>query len=189
MNLQSANAGLFTGRLNRDGRLAFHHATGDSSCNHRSKTRHGESTIHRETKISGIVAFRNSVRDFDQSRAKVVEPCPGDGADRNDRSTVEKRTFNKVLNLETNQFDDLGVSGINLCQSDKTMSDMQKFADFEMLAGLWTNAFVGRYYQHHKVDSRDPGQHVPDEPLVAGYVYESDLQIRVQLQMCEPEVY
>ena len=33
MNLQSANAGLFAGRLNREGRLAFHHATGDGSCN------------------------------------------------------------------------------------------------------------------------------------------------------------
>ena len=189
VHLHSANARLFARWLNGDSRLAPDDAAGYRSCNDRSKSRHGECTVNGQSEVPRIVALRNSGTDIDQGSAKIVEPCSSDCTDSNDRSTFEKRTFNKVLNLETNQFGDLRVGSINLCQSDKTMSNLQKLADFEVLAGLWTNAFVGRYYQDHEVDSRDPGQHVSDEPLVAGYVYESDLQIRVQFQVREPKVY
>ncbi len=45
-----------------------------------------------------------------------------------------------------------------------------------MLLGLWHPALVGGYHEQGDVDCLDPGEHVLDEPLVAGHVDERHLR-------------
>ena len=57
----------------------------------------------------------------------------------------------------------------------------QQAADVEVLARLRHDRLVGRHDQHDEVDAADAGQHVLDEPLVAGHVDERDVDVADRL--------
>ena len=46
-----------------------------------------------------------------------------------------------------------------------------------MLAGLWLYGLVSSYNKENEINAAHTGQHIFDEPFVAGYVYETEAEI------------
>jgi len=57
-----------------------------------------------------------------------------------------------------------------------------------MLTSLRFNRFIRRDDEDHEIDPAYARQHVFDEPFMAGNVYNSDADVRIQVQVRESDV-
>src|SRR5215470_12899119 len=57
-----------------------------------------------------------------------------------------------------------------------------------MFSSLWHDRFVSGDDKHDKIDSADAGQHVLNEPLVAGHIDEPDGCVGVDGEICKTDI-
>ena len=119
--------------------------------------------------------------------AKGVEAVAGPCRDRHDRRAFQKRSGDELANLEARQLQHVGIGQIGFGERNEAGGHAQEPADVEMLAGLRHHRLVGRDDEDDEIDAADPGEHVLDEPLVAGHVDEREVDAVDDL-MGEPEV-
>ena len=81
-----------------------------------------------------------------------------------------------------------GVGDVALGESDEAARDAEQPADVEVLARLRHHGLVGRDHEKRRVDPVRAGEHVADEPLVAGYVHERCDHVVGQGRVREAEV-
>ena len=115
--------------------------------------------------------------------AKVVEPCAGDAAHRDDR-----RAGDELACLLERELERLPVDGVRLRDGDDAAVDAEQAQDREVLVGLRARALRRVDDQQEQVDPRRPCDHRPHEPLVAGDVDERQRRPTRKLEGRVPEV-
>ena len=86
--------------------------------------------------------------------------------------------MNELLHLETHEVEDVVIDQIAFGQRDDPAGNPEQAANFEVLARLGFDGFVGGDDEKHQIDAGDAREHVFDEPLVAGNVDEADIAPR-----------
>ena len=66
------------------------------------------------------------------------------------------------------------VHEVALGQGDDAVAQAEQAQDFEVLARLRHDGIVGRDDEQGEVDAGGAGEHVLDEPLVAGHVHDAE---------------
>ena len=57
-----------------------------------------------------------------------------------------------------------------------------------MFTSLWLNGLISSYNKKNQIHASDSGQHVFDEPFVAGDVYKTEACLRRKVKVREPQV-
>ena len=65
---------------------------------------------------------------------------------------------------------------------------MQEIADGKVFEGLGHDAFVRGDHEHHDVHAADAGEHVLDQPFVAGDIHDAEAVAARKVKGSEPEV-
>ena len=117
-----------------------------------------------------------------------VHPLPAARRDGHDGRALEERAAREAREVFPHQLQPVGLDEIGLGERDQPALDPQQRADGQVLARLRHDALVGGDHQHGEVDAAHAGQHVLDEPLVAGHVDDLDRQTVRLLQEREAEV-
>ena len=128
-------------------------------------------------------ALRGLGRHRRERPAKVVEPCAGDAAHRDDR-----RAGDELACLLERELERLLVDGVRLRDGDDAAVDAEQAQDREVLVGLRARALRRVDDEQEQVDPRRPGDHRPHEPLVAGDVDERQRRPTRKLEGRVPEV-
>ena len=68
----------------------------------------------------------------------------------------------------------LGVDDVGLGERDDAVADVEQIQNLDVLGGLRHPTLVRGDDEHRHVDGADPGEHVLDEPHMAGHVDEAD---------------
>jgi hypothetical protein len=104
---------------------------------------------------------------------KGVDAGVGDGRYRKDRRTGQRAVGQQVCDLGLDLADARFGHPVDLGEGDEATRDTENVEDRQMLAGLRHRAVIGGDHQQGAVDSGDPGQHVVDQPFMAGHVDEA----------------
>ena len=188
VHVQPARAGALAGRehlhLLAQGQAARHQGPGD----HGAEPPQGEGPVQRETEQAVGGPGRQRVGQGGQRGAQGVQPEAGHRGDAQQRGAVEEGPRDELARLDLGQGLHLRVGHVALGEHHQPPRDREQAADLEVLAGLRHDRLVGRDHQHHGVDAVGPGQHVPDEPLVAGDVDEGGHGARAQVHVGEAQV-
>jgi hypothetical protein len=81
-----------------------------------------------------------------------------------------------------------GVGEVGLGDGEQRVPHAEGVEDGDVLGGLCRPAVVGRDHDQRGGHRADPGEHVPDEPLVAGHVDDREPAARGQRRPGEAEV-
>jgi len=57
-----------------------------------------------------------------------------------------------------------------------------------MLSGLRHDAFISGHYQHNQIHPDDTGNHVVDEPLMSGYIDDTDPVTALQIKISKTQI-
>ena len=128
-----------------------------------------EDAVDEEPRREVGPALLDVRRDFGERRPELVEPCPGDAADRDDR-----RAGNELASLLDRELQRLLVDGVRLRDCDDAVVDPEEPEDREMLVGLRPRALRRVDDEQEEVDARGARDHRPDEPLVTRDVDERE---------------
>ena len=93
-----------------------------------------------------------------------------------------------VLDVGDDQLEPVVVDQVLLGDDGEPAVDSQQVDDRQVLAGLRHHRLVGGDYEQCEVYAADSGQHVVDEPLVAGNVDDADLVAAGQAHPGEAQV-
>ena len=145
------------------------HGSGD----HRAEPPHREHPVHREAEEPVRVAGARGGGGGFEGGAQPVEPGAGDRGHRDDRGVGQRAPGEEVADFQFREFDQVRVvHQVAAGERDDRGPDPQQPADLEVLAGLGHDRLVGGDDQQHHIEPARPGEHVPDEPLVAGDIHE-----------------
>jgi hypothetical protein len=100
---------------------------------------------------------------------------------------LEERSAHGGGHVLSHELEPVRLDQVRLGQRDEPRLDSEQGADGQVLPRLRHHALVRRDHQHRQIDAADPGQHVPDEALVARHVDDLDRQPRL-LEEREPEI-
>src|SRR6185312_16059880 len=113
-------------------------------------------------------------------------------AHRYDRRISQKRSAQKVFNLESNDFQSLRIDHVGFCEYGYSVPDSEQTANIEMLARLRLDAFIGCNDKQYQINTANPGKHVAHEPLVPGHIDEPKSQPFTgwawQLRVCKTQI-
>ena len=149
-------------------------AAGDQGAgDHRAEPAHREHPIHREAEEPVRVAGARRRRSRFEGGTQPVEPGPGERGHRDDRGVGQRAPGEEVADFQFREFDQVRVvHQVAAGERDDRGLDPQQPADLEVLAGLGHHRLVGGDDQQHHIEPAGAGEHVPDEPLVAGDIHE-----------------
>ena len=105
----------------------------------------------------------------------------------NDRRVREERPLHQLADFERDDFARGLVHEVGLGERDEAAAHAEELEDFEVLAGLGHDRIVGRDDEQREVDAGGPGEHVLDEPLVAGHVHDAQSDV-AEVEVGEPDV-
>ena len=175
VDLHAAHARPLARRKDLDFFFLFYFAGDQRSGNHRAKAFHGKNAVNGQAEKRFGIARRN-VRgqpdDFSLEfiQARAFKRAHGD----NWRAAgIEKRSAHEIFNLHAHDAERVFVHHVGLGNHDDAARDGEQPADFEMLAGLRLDGFVGGDDHQHQVHAAHAGQHVADKALVARHVDEA----------------
>ena len=145
-------------------------ARNQSAGHHCAEALHGEHAIDRQAEDRAGIFGRNLGGQPRQLALQLVESRARLGADGNDRRScrIEKRAREELGHFHGHDFESFGIDQVGLGQDCDAALHRKQAADFEVLAGLRLDGFVGRDHQQHQIDAADAGQHVAHKALVAG---------------------
>src|SRR5437763_1000650 len=91
------------------------------------------------------------------------------------RRTAERRSGEALVELEPGQLPRVLVDEVGLREADEPVPYAQQLDDAQVLLALRHPTLVGGDHEHHDVHRAHAGEHVLDEPDVAGDVHEAHL--------------
>ena len=186
--LQAAHPQETSGGVDLGLLFLFDRARNQRAGHHCAESFHRKHAVDGQPEVAGGILLGHCRGHPRQLPAQLVQTFAGGRAHRYHGSAFEERARHQLRHFHARQIEQFFVDQVGLGQDDEPARNLEQAADLEMLAGLRLDGFVGGHHQHHQVDSAHPGQHVLDEPLMAGYVDEAQPQIGCQLQMGEAEI-
>ena len=102
---------------------------------------------------------------------------------------IEKRSAHEIFNLHADDVERVFVDHVGFGDHGDAARNGEQPADFEVLARLRLDGFVGGDDEQDEVDAAHAGEHVADEALVAGDVDEAEADFsagRVKLRCAKP---
>ena len=93
-----------------------------------------------------------------------------------------------VGDIHACKFAIVGITQINLRESNDSVPDTHELHDSQMFFGLRLPTFVAINYQDARVNSADAGQHVANEFGVPWHVNEGNAVAAGQLHMGKPKI-
>lgn len=96
--------------------------------------------------------------------------------------------MNELFHFEADQLKNVVIHKVGFGERNNAMLDAEHTADFEMFPRLRLDRFVGRDDEQQEIDAAGAGEHVFDEALMSGYIYESEAQIRRDFKVRETKV-
>ena len=112
--------------------------------------------------------------DRGEAGAQLVDAGAGGGGDLDDRGVLEAGAEQGVGDAGAGGGDAVRVDEVGLGQGDEAAAEAEEVEDREVLAGLRHHPVVGGDDEEREVDAGGAGEHVADQPLVAGDVDEAD---------------
>ena len=104
------------------------------------------------------------------------------------RDALQSAAFQRLSHLLGGDLQPLLLHQVGLRQGDDAPGDLDEVQDGQVLPGLGHDRLVGSHDEEGEVDAAHSGQHVLDEPLVAGHVHDADLPPAGQRQPREAQV-
>lgn len=101
---------------------------------------------------------------------------------------LESGLFEKGPNILLDETEPVLIDQIALRQGDHCMIDPEQGKDIHVFTGLRHDPLVRGYGYKNSFHTRNPGDHVSDEPFVAGYIDKSDTPPPGRFEMGEPEL-
>ena len=130
-------------------------------------------SIHRRGRPTSAAAGVSATSRV-EGRPQLVETDAVGGADRDDRGVVEERAGDVVARRRRLQLAPLVVDEVDLGERDDAVPQPEQLEDAQVLLALRLPALGGGDDEHAGVDAADTGEHVAQEPHVAGHVDEAD---------------
>ncbi len=163
-------------------------AAGQGSGGHHAEALEHEGAVDRQA-CRPVRLGRGLVRvgEAGELGAQPVEAGAGDARYRHDRRVTEGGAGDELFDLELSELDQILGHQVRLGQRDDAGRYAEERADGQVLPGLRLHPFVGGDHQQHDPDAAQPGQRIVQEPLVARYVDEADLEVAF-LEMGEADV-
>ncbi len=122
-----------------------------------------------------------------QSLLQRFEAVAGLGANFDDRRAFEERAADQIFDFEFGEAANIRLGEIGFGERDYAAADAEQAANVEVLARLRLDAFIGGYYEQNEIDAACSGEHVADEALVAGNIYEADADF-AESEKCEADI-
>ncbi len=167
-----------------DGDFASAQCAGDDC----AESSHGEDAIHWQAGCFRVRLAGCEREDFLQLSQKSGKSFTGQSGHRDDRRAGEGGWGEAIADLFAHQIEPIGIDGVYFRQNDDAAIDPQEVEDRQMLVCLWHRAFVRGDDKHGHVDAAHAGEHVLDEPLMAGNVDHADSLATWQRQPGEAEI-
>jgi len=150
---------------------------------------HGEDAVHRQARPALIRAGRRLRQHRIQGRDQLIQPLAGARGDWDDGRADQRRGAQALAHLFHDQVQPLGVlHEIRLGDGDNAARDLEQAEDVQVLLGLGHDALVGSDDEQGGVNPTDAGEHVLDEPFVAGHVHDAHLAAAGQREPGEAQV-
>ena len=138
---------------------------------------------------AAVQAARRARRARPPAVQKIGETLAGQGRHRDDRRVGQQRRGRDAFaDFFAHEVEPIGVDGVDLGQDDDAAVDAEQIEDRQVLDRLRHGTLVGGDDEEGGVDAADTGEHVLDEPLVAGDVDDADSLAARQREPREPEV-
>ncbi len=148
----------------------------------------GEGPVDPQPRSTVVGRGRRGRQEVVEGGPQVVQPDIGGGVHVHDGGTLEEGASQALLEFEVGQFDEVLVGDPDLGQRHDPVGDAEQLEDAEVLLGLRLPALGGGDDEQAGVDGAHPGQHVLDEPHVAGHVHQRQRRTRGQRRGGEPQV-
>ena len=131
-------------------------------------------TVDPQPRASAIDRRRSVTHERVERATQLVEPRARGDADRHDRGVGQERAGEAIADVELLQLPPLVVDEVDLGEGDDPVADTDQFEDAQVLLALRLPPLGGGDHEHAGVDAAHAGQHVAQEPDVAGHVDEAD---------------
>ena len=174
MRLHRADARAPIAGLDRDLVAGIEAPAGERARHHGARARDREGAVDEQAGPRRR-GRRRSLDHRVERGAQVVEALAADRRDRHDGRPLEHGAVEVLLDLLLGDREGLLVDEVALREGDHAAGHAEHVEDLEVLLGLRLPALVGGHDEHDERRRSDAGQHVADEPLVAGHVDEPDL--------------
>ena len=170
--LQRSHANFMAG--GQEGQSVVHAdlTAGEGARDDRARTLGGKHSV--DPKPGPLAVDRGGCRSeqFVNGDGHVVHANTVDRIDREDGSALQKGARCLLGDIEPGELDEIVVGLAHLGERDETVFETQQVEDAEVLLGLRLPALGGRNNEDASVHRPHAGQHVLEEPHVAGNVYE-----------------
>lgn len=187
VDLEIAYPGLYAGRQDLChislGDAAFNEGTGD----HGAEAVHGKHTVNGQTEGGAQVLLCGFVDQLLERLPQFGDALAGISGYGEYGLALQEGAFHLGSHIVLHHFNPLRVHHVCFGDDHKAVLDTQKGENAQVLHRLGHKALVGGYHQHGKVDAAGSGQHVFDEFLVAGHVYDARLGAVIKVQMGETQ--
>src|SRR5205085_12207633 len=134
---------------------------------------HRKSPVNRETRYHSARTLWNFESYFAQSSFQLFKPRARSRTHAQNRRAGKSRACDQLFRFTANEEEQLFGNHVCLRNNDKHVTNVKKAADVKVLARLRHHAFVSRNDERYKINSVRASEHVLDEALVAGNVYEA----------------
>ena len=161
---------------------------GEGPGDHRPAAPHGEHPVHRDPRPAPVRRLRQPVEGGVQGGRQRVHAHAGRGGGGHHGRPGQGRAAEPVAHLGGHPVPGGPVDQVHLGQRNHPGGDAEQVEDGQVLGRLRPPALAGVDHEQGAVDPAHPGEHVVDEPLVAGDVDEADLAAGRQGGPGEPEV-
>ncbi len=148
----------------------------------------GEDAVDREARGAACLAAFDRGSGAIEGLEKHLGPVAGGRGNRNDRRTAQGGPIEEGPDLGRGGANPLRRRKVRLGERNHAARHAQEVDDREMLARLRLDALVGRDDEEDEVDAGRAGEHVLDEPFVAGNVDDGDPAAGGERQVREAEI-
>ena len=188
VDLDTAHAQAPSGGIEFDFLLLLHGAGDERAGDDGAEAFDREDAVDGEPEVAARVFFGDGRGNAGEGGAEVVEPGAGGGTDRDDGRVFEEGAGDEFFGFEADEPEEVLIDEVGLGERDDAARNAEEAADVEVLARLGLDGLVGGDDEEHQIDAADAGEHVLDEPLMAGHVDEAEAQRGRERQVREAEV-
>jgi hypothetical protein len=137
---------------------------------HRAVSGHGEGPVDGHPEQAGVDGRPHSRAEGFQRPLELVDPLSGRRRGPDDRCPFQEGSPDQRTDVVLDHVDPARLDQVTLGHDHHAARKAQQPQDLQVLARLGHDRVVRRDDQHGEVEAGRAGQHVADEPLVAGDV-------------------
>ncbi|OPZ24016.1 MAG: hypothetical protein BWZ01_02995 [Deltaproteobacteria bacterium ADurb.BinA179] len=182
MNLDVPDPRLAARRLDLDLLVLLEHPLLHGPGDHGTEALDREHPVHGQNRNTGDPPLFKRTDLLVQDALELLYSVAVHRADGNDRGVFQESVRYKIPDIGKRQLQEVVVHHVGLGEHDHAALNAQQAADLDVLDCLRHHSLVCGHNQHDQVDSRGPGEHVPDETYMTGHIHHTHLLTRWQIQ-------